>query len=422
MSGISDTMVHVDGIWKQYGLPFPKLYSRLRYQLSSLKGTKSEVRSDDGTWALRDLGFDVIRGEVLGVIGRNGAGKSTLLKILAGVTPATRGSVSVEGSIFPMIELNAGMHMDLTGRENVHLLGAIMGIRRSDVNSRIPVIEEFCELGEWFDRPVRMYSSGMLARLGFAVAMNVDTEILLVDEVLAVGDIGFQNRCLRTMKERHLSSKTIVFVSHSMDMVQYLCDRVLWLSNGQSVLIGEPEQVITAYENATYAKDAMQQKALQEATLRHDTDQFRLSDTHVIGTSGNSTDAVQAYRGLRVEFRFMTNLPIAQLVFSFALLNQRHEACLWEYCNGDTLVMAGRLSERSGSEFTLQLDIPPLPLSGGMYIVNFMVRDRHTFAKLCHYKGLSPFYIQAEHRERGILSVPITWRCEPGGIPNAEEN
>lgn len=412
MSGISDTVLHVDGVWKRYGLPFPELYSRLRDQLRSLTGTKTEVRSDDGTWALRDLGFDVMRGEVLGVIGRNGAGKSTLLKTLAGVTPPTRGSVSVEGSIFPMIELNAGMHMDLTGRENVHLLGAIMGIRRSDVNVRIPAIEEFCELGEWFDRPVRMYSSGMLARLGFAVAMNVDTEILLVDEVLAVGDIGFQNRCLRTMKERHLSSKTIVFVSHSMDMVQYLCDRVLWLANGKSVLIGEPEKVITAYENATYAKDAMQQKALQDATLRHDTEQFRLSSARLIDTSGRSLDTAQTHRDLCIEFKFVTDLPIAQLVFSFALLNQRHEACLWEYCNGDTLVTASGSCGGLDSVFTLQLDIPPLPLSGGMYMVNFMVRDRHTFAKLCHYKGLSPFHIQADHRERGVLSVPISWRCE----------
>ncbi|MBZ0306406.1 MAG: ATP-binding cassette domain-containing protein, partial [Anaerolineae bacterium] len=167
------TVIRVEGLYKQYGLPLPSPFSRLR----GLTEPK---------WSLRDIQFEVRGGETLGIIGYNGAGKSTLLKVLAGVTPPTRGQVEVRGRVFPMIELNAGMNMELTGRENVLLLGILMGMSRAEIRAKLPEIEDFCELGKWFDEAVWKYSSGMLARLGFSVALNVDADILLVDEVLAV--------------------------------------------------------------------------------------------------------------------------------------------------------------------------------------------------------------------------------------------
>ena len=188
----SDIVIKIEGLWKRYGLPIPDVLGKVRSLLGSANsvGRNGEARN----WALRDVNLEVRRGETIGIVGRNGAGKSTLLKVLAGVTAPTRGRVEIRGRIFPMIELNAGLHKELTGRENVRLLGAVMGMSRREIELRLPGIEDFTDLGEWFDRPVRMYSSGMLSRLGFGVAVNVESDVILIDETFAVGDLKFQEQ------------------------------------------------------------------------------------------------------------------------------------------------------------------------------------------------------------------------------------
>ncbi len=186
-----EVMIRIEGLWKHYGLPLPRIVRRGWNWLTH----KNESSGDSGgPWALKDINLEIRKGETIGIVGRNGAGKSTLLKVLAGVTAPSRGLVEIRGRLFPMIELNAGLNMELTGRENVRLLGAVMGLSRREIESKLPDIEEFTELGDWFDRPVRMYSSGMLARLGFGVAVNIESEIILIDETFAVGDLKFQKQ------------------------------------------------------------------------------------------------------------------------------------------------------------------------------------------------------------------------------------
>jgi len=407
-----DVVIRVAGLWKRYGLPLPGVYYKGRRWLRSLRNSHNpqsaihNPQSDDGPWALRDLNLEVHRGETLGIIGRNGAGKSTLLKVLAGVTPPTRGKVDVRGRIFPMIELNAGIHPELTGRENVYLLGAVMGLTRQEMTARMPEIEEFCELGEWFDRPVWKYSSGMLARLGFGVAMNVDAEILLIDEVLAVGDVRFQNRCLGRMKEQRDAGKTIVFVSHVMDMVQYLCQRVVFLADGSVVGEGDPERLITQYENAMYRSEAQYNSALRNATTSFSAEKFELRGAAVYNGRTGATNSYSPEDGFIIDFHCESMVPLDRLIFSFGLLNHRRENCIWEYLEGQDL----RPTVPSG-HFTLRLTIPPVPLSGGVYTVNFMVRDARSLEKLCHYKGILPFVLTAHRRERGVLTVPVHWEC-----------
>ena len=238
-----EVIVKVENLWKQYGLPMPNIIKRLR---QGLKGENSPLDH----WALKDISFEVKKGETIGIIGLNGAGKSTLLKILAGVTPATRGKATVKGKIFPMIELNAGIHPELTGRENVRLLGAIMGFSRQGIEDKMIEIKEFTGLEKWFDRPARMYSSGMLARLGFAVAINVDADVLLVDEVLGVGDIGFYNKCLRQLEEMYSRGRSFLFVSHNMRQIRRICDKVLFLETGKSGYFGTTETGIDIYEKS----------------------------------------------------------------------------------------------------------------------------------------------------------------------------
>jgi lipopolysaccharide transport system ATP-binding protein len=240
---MSDAAIKVEGLWKRYGLPLPSVVRAAGNGVR--RGLGRRPKAD--VFSLRDISFELAAGQSLGVIGRNGAGKSTLLKILAGVTPPTYGRVEVHGRLFPMIELQAGIHPELTGRENMRLLAAIAGLSRAETRARMPAAEEFSELGEWLDRPIRTYSTGMLARLGFSVAMNVDADILLVDEVLAVGDAPFQKKCLAEIDRARHRGTTIIFVSHSPYAVERVCDAAMLLRSGSMASSGSPTEIMAAY-------------------------------------------------------------------------------------------------------------------------------------------------------------------------------
>ncbi len=200
-------------------------------------------------WALSDVSFKAVRGETLGVIGGNGSGKSTLLKIITRIIEPTKGSVRVEGRISALIELGAGFHPDLSGRENIFLQGSILGMRRKEIADRVQEIIDFSELERFIDMPLRHYSSGMQARLGFAMAVSVEPEVLIVDEVLAVGDEGFQHKCLDKIEQIRDNGAAILFVSHALPQVERLCQRVLWLDNGKVVQVGTAAEVIPAYKD-----------------------------------------------------------------------------------------------------------------------------------------------------------------------------
>jgi ABC-type polysaccharide/polyol phosphate transport system ATPase subunit len=229
-SAVSGNPITVSGIWKRYGVPRP-----------------AWLRSGETVWALRDVSFRVARGEVFGIIGRNGAGKSTLLKIIAGVTPATRGDVVATGTVFPMIELSGGVHLDLTGRENAVLMGGFLGYDSRQMQRNLDRILEFAELGDWFDRPLRKYSSGMLSRLGFAVGVALDPDILLVDEVLSVGDFSFRAKCVDALRAAVRRGAAVILVSHNAYLIERTCDRVLWLEEGRARTIGRPSLAIAEY-------------------------------------------------------------------------------------------------------------------------------------------------------------------------------
>ena len=198
--------------------------------------------------ALNHVSFDVNAGEVIGLIGKNGAGKSTLLKVISGILKPTEGTVSVDGKIAPMLELGSGFDMDMTGRENIFLNGAILGYEEKYLNDRFDDIVSFSELEPFMDVPLRNYSSGMITRLGFSIATIVEPEILIVDEVLAVGDIQFQKKSHKRMKELMQGGTTVLFVSHDMDQIRELCDRVIWLENGVIRKAGNTAEVCNAYE------------------------------------------------------------------------------------------------------------------------------------------------------------------------------
>lgn len=197
--------------------------------------------------ALENVSFEVYRGECFGIIGKNGAGKSTLLGLAAGVLKPDKGKIVVRGRIFPLLELGAGFHPELTGRENIILNGILLGMTKSEVLRKIDEIIEFSELGEFVDQPLRTYSSGMVARLGFSVIAHLDPEILLVDEILAVGDINFQKKCMEKIMDFRKNGVTILLVSHNLEQVEKLCDRAMWIDEHKVKIIGDPKEVCKAY-------------------------------------------------------------------------------------------------------------------------------------------------------------------------------
>ena len=240
-------MINVNNISMRFNLGIEKNFSIKQFFIDSLKGNKENKKKE--FWALKDVSFNVEKGEVFGFVGSNGAGKSTLLKNVAGVMKPTKGNIEIYGNICPMIELGAGFDMDLTARENIYLNGAILGYSKEFIDEKFNDIVEFSELKDFLDVPVRNFSSGMVTRLAFSIATIVDPEILIVDEILSVGDIAFQQKSETKMRDMIQGGTTVLFVSHSVNQLKSLCDRVMWLEKGQVKKIGPAKEICEEYEN-----------------------------------------------------------------------------------------------------------------------------------------------------------------------------
>jgi ABC-2 type transport system ATP-binding protein/lipopolysaccharide transport system ATP-binding protein len=241
-----DATIRLENVGVRYRVPTERIHTFKEYMIRWIQ-RKVQNRA---FWALRNVNLTVYRGEVLGLVGHNGAGKSTLLKLIARVLPPTEGRVWVKGQVAPLLEYGAGFHPELTGRENVFLNGALLGFTRDEMGEKFPRIVDFAELWDFIDAPMRTYSSGMWARLGFAVATDVKPHILIVDEVLSVGDEAFQRKSAARMQEFRDQGATILLVSHTMATIEAMCHRAAWLDHGQLMMVAEVEEVIQAYRRS----------------------------------------------------------------------------------------------------------------------------------------------------------------------------
>ena len=248
---MSDAVIQVDHVWKKFRKG--EIHDSLRELIPAMfkrligRGPKRGELNNREFWALKDISFEVKRGQSLGIIGPNGAGKSTMLKLLSRILKPNRGSYNVNGRISALIEVGAGFHADLTGRENIYLNGTILGMRRSEIRAKEGAIIDFAGIGDFIDTPVKRYSSGMGARLGFAIAAHMEPDVLLVDEVLSVGDAKFRDKCIRHMHKLLKSNVTVVFISHILDQVRTLCDNTLVLNKGQVEYNGDTNEAIKLY-------------------------------------------------------------------------------------------------------------------------------------------------------------------------------
>jgi ABC-type polysaccharide/polyol phosphate transport system ATPase subunit len=368
--------------------------------------------TDEQPWALRDIGFEVRPGETIGIMGRNGAGKSTLLKVLAGVIPPTHGSVKVDGPIFPMIELNAGIHPELTGRENVYLLGAVMGLGREAVSELLPDIESFCELGDWFERPVRTYSSGMLARVGFGVGMNVRADVLLVDEVLAVGDLAFQRKCYRHMEKLKEAGTAVLLVSHNIRQVERLCETAIILESGRMVFQDGAAAAAERYYESMHEKSRsrlVKHPAAGRASRFEGGNELRVEKVGVYSLAGDPVERIQSGDGLRLEVAIHTDEIIEGPVIGIGLVST--DLIMVASFSNDEVPERPSFAGRS----TVCCTIASLPLNPGLYAVRVKVVDKRG-ATLCVGEHLAVFRVVRRDEEKnaiypygGIVRLEVGW-------------
>jgi ABC-type polysaccharide/polyol phosphate transport system ATPase subunit len=340
----------------------------------------------------------------VGIVGRNGAGKSTLLKLLAGVTAPTRGRVEAHGQVFPMIELNAGLHMELSGRENVRLLAAVMGFTSREIEARLPEIEEFTDLGPWFDKPVRTYSSGMLGRLGFGVAVNVESDIILIDETFAVGDLKFQNKSLARIKEMQQSGATVLLVTHSLDTLQFVARRGIFMEKGRVISSGSALDAINAYEKMVFRSEDDQPE--HRVRNRITTEEVNIYSARLYAENGTTIHEARTGIPFGIEVDLRLNRVLEHPMFSVGLNNEAGILCKWNVSLEDGLAAPGTCDR-----YLVRVWYPENHLATGIYEVHFAARDGASFETLERIAGLLTFSVAGPGNGKGIVAGPCEWEC-----------
>jgi ABC-type polysaccharide/polyol phosphate transport system ATPase subunit len=416
----------VEGVTKLYRRATPG--DQLRTLKSALlDGTLTRgLAPEKAIRALDGISFTVARGEALGVVGGNGSGKSTLLKVVAGILKPSAGRIVADGRVAALIELGAGFHPEITGRENIFINGAVLGLPRREIERKFDDIVEFSGLGDFLDEPVKNYSSGMYVRLGFAVAVHTDPDILLVDEVLAVGDEAFAHRCLRRIEELLAEGRTLLFVSHGLDLVEDVCDRVLWLDSGCPRLIGSPRRVIDAYRQSVAEEEGRgHRKAKDEAArsrdgetevdedsgevLRWGSRQAEVVTARLLAGSGASAEErynVASGEPVAFELGVRSGEPLEDFVFGVALSTPRGTE-VW----GTNTDLAGYEARRLQGSARVRLVCPALRLAPGEYLVDVAVHARDGTPYDYRRKAFA-FTVTARDRGVGVYFPEHRWEAE----------
>ncbi len=356
----------------------------------------------DGFWALRDISFQVRRGQTVGVVGPNGSGKSSLLGLIARTMVPTEGAVRTEGRISALLELGAGFHPDLSGRENIYLNAAILGIPREDIRRRFDPIVEFAGLREFVDMPVKHYSSGMYVRLAFSVAVEMNPDILLIDEVLAVGDVAFQMKCLERIRQFQKQGKTILFVSHALETVEEFCDEVLLIHEGRLVRRGGPSEVVFAY---------LRQYMVRIGNLNveeHGTREVELRSVRLLDEAGAETAVFVTGRALTVEIGYHARRRIEKPVFGFNLKTGNGF-----YVFGSNTQIAGAPIAAIEGDGRVRLRIAPLTLKQGQFFLSLSVHSWDHAVQYHRQEDLHPFRVKDAGSDKGVVQLNCAWEHSP---------
>lgn len=414
----SDIAIKVENLSKCYHL-YDKPRDRLMQML--LRGRKQYFRE---FWALKDVSFEIEKGETVGIIGRNGSGKSTLLQILCGTLNQTAGSIYTQGRIAALLELGSGFNPEFTGRENVYLNGAIHGLRRDEIDAVFDDVASFADIGEFLDQPVKTYSSGMYARLAFSSAIFVSPDIFVVDEILAVGDAPFQAKCIKAFHKLRDSGTAILLVSHDTYMIRNFCRRALYLRSGNFVDFGDSSTVIGQYNEevetalANSGRDrhkniTMLNDSPLEANRSGDLVQvglFRVAGVRLVGDDGNVRSIVKTGDTVHVEFDYhSTNSAPPDVTFVINLY--RHDGL---YIFGTTTLMDGMPALSPGRSGTVSVKFPNLRLLAGQYVWRVAINDERAFGVYAEANQICPFQVQDDLQSVGMFDIERHWEFRLG--------
>jgi lipopolysaccharide transport system ATP-binding protein len=377
--------IEFNNVWKKFrrGERFNSLRDAIPYLFSKTfsKNNNNRLKQEE-FWALQDLSFEVKKGEVVGIIGPNGAGKSTILKLLSKIIEPNRGKIKISGRIGALIEITAGFHPDLTGRENVYLNGTILGMTKKEIDNKFEQIVDFSGIVEFIDTPVKRYSSGMYSRLGFSVAAHMDPDVLLVDEVLSVGDTAFQAKCTQKMRELLESNITIVLVSHNLSLIQILCNRAILLQKGRIIKEGIPNTIIPYYQNIVY-KD--QEEELKKQII---TDDYKVKIKHespvniikisLYDVNQNFVEQFKPGESIFVNVEFESKQEIDNPVFSLDIIRPDGVLC----CSSNSKDNKFSIDNMKGKG-SISINLDKINLAPGIYSIKVSIWDKdmlHTYA------------------------------------------
>ena len=414
---MSDTAIRVDNLSKSFRLKHQVKHDSLRETISHActvlfnrtQRRDSSLASSEEFWALKNVSFEIQPGEALGIIGRNGAGKSTLLKIISRITRPTEGSVEITGRVGSLLEVGTGFHPELSGRENIHLNGSILGMKRADLVRKFDEIVSFAEIERFLDTPVKRYSSGMYTRLAFAVAAHLEPEILVVDEVLAVGDARFQKKCLGKMDEVAQAGRTILFVSHNMTAISRLCRRAIWIDGGQIRRAGDSDEVIKAYLSEETSQVPERQWAFPGDAPGDD--RIRLIGARVLQLD-QVTSVVDINKSAQVQIDFQVLRPAENLISGINLYDSSG-LCLFASCDW-------RSNSLRPNRYRAIVAIPPYLLAEGRIsvLIQLVFYDPNVLSVILPsaiafdaVDGNDPFAVRGAYKGSwpGVLRPRLTW-------------
>jgi len=377
------------------------------------------LKPDEKVTALDNVSFKVEKGTTFVVIGENGSGKSTLLKVVTGIAKPTSGRVVVNGKVSALIELGAGFHPEITGRENIYINGIMLGLSKKEINDKYEGIVKFAELENFIDAPVKTYSSGMYMRLGFSIAINVNPDVLLVDEVLAVGDASFVPKCLDRIQDFSRRKKTILFVSHDLSTVEKICDQVAWLKKGRIQTIGEPRRVIDAYLQDVAEKQeedfemgkvkAGKEKKCEEERRenRWGKREIEIKKVKIMGLDGNEKHVFSPQDGIVIEMDIEASASIKDFVFGIGIFNSQRVFC---YGTNTLLEDFQPVSIQGKGKAVFRIDC--LNFVNGIYYLDVAVHKRDGYPYDYH-RNLYSFLITSKHKDDGIYRPKHSWEFSP---------
>ncbi|MHB1120281.1 MAG: ABC transporter ATP-binding protein [Bellilinea sp.] len=364
---MSDTAIRVNGLGKRYriGSLHAANYRTLRDSLVGLFQHREKLPNGH-IWALRDISFDVKQGQVLGVIGRNGAGKSTLLKLLSRVTEPTEGEAEIHGRVGSLLEVGTGFHPELTGRENIYLNGAILGMKRAEIDRKFDEIVAFSEVEQFIETPVKRYSSGMYLRLAFAVAAHLEPEILVVDEVLAVGDAEFQRKCLGKMGDVAREGRTVLFVSHNMSAVLRLTDETIVIDKGSLLMRAPTPEAVDFYLSRGYSQEG--QRIWEPDEVPASAEPFRPHAVRVLNAQGTVVNTIRSVEENAIEVEYSLSTPVTGLRVGLYLMSTRGEYVFTSFDTDDSAEYE-RLPLRKAGRYISRCKLPANFFNEGRFVI-----------------------------------------------------